>query len=117
MKKERTAGEIIPSDQTRHLPTGIVNVVLNLLLVISFGLGVSGVAIATVISNVLSAGMVTVCLKRRQDEFHFCVRDMKIQKEHLMKILKIGIPAGVQGAIFIIYIRYMRKITASTEQG
>lgn len=34
-----------------------------------------------------------------------------------MKILKIGIPAGVQVAIFIIYIRYMRKITASTEQG
>lgn len=84
------------------LISGIVNVVLNLLLVISFGLGVSGVAIATVISNVLSAGMVTVSLKRRQDEFHFCVREMKIQKEHLMKILKIGIPAGVQGAIFSV---------------
>lgn len=92
---------------TRHpmyylLASGIVNVILNLVLVICFRLGVSGVAIATVISNILSASLVIHCLHRRRDEFQFRFHDMRIKWADLKKVLIIGIPAGIQGAIFSI---------------
>ena len=82
--------------------SGTVNVILNLFLVICFHLGVAGVAIATVISNVLSSALVVIHLSRRQDEFQFRFRDMKIEKNALKKVLAIGIPAGIQGAIFSV---------------
>ncbi len=84
------------------LASGIVNVILNLVFVICFGMGVSGVAISTVISNVLSAAMVMIYLCRRDDEFAFRFKNMRIEKSHLVRMLKIGIPAGIQGAIFSI---------------
>ena len=82
--------------------SGTVNVILNLFLVICFHLGVEGVAIATLISNVLSAALVLVHLYRKEDEFRFRFVHMKIEKEVLKKVLVIGIPAGIQGAIFSI---------------
>lgn len=82
--------------------SGSVNVVLNLLLVIGFHLGVAGVAIATVTSNVLSAALVLINLHRRDDEFKLCLHELRIDKHSLMKVLRIGIPAGIQGAIFSI---------------
>ena len=82
--------------------SGTVNVILNLFLVICFHLGVAGVAIATVISNVLSSTLVIIHLNRRKDEFQFRFRDMRIEKNALKKVLAIGIPAGIQGAIFSI---------------
>ena len=82
--------------------SGTVNVILNLFLVICFHLGVEGVAIATLISNVLSAALVLVLLYRKEDEFRFRFVHMKIEKEVLKKVLVIGIPAGIQGAIFSI---------------
>lgn len=82
--------------------SGIVNVVLNLVLVICFKLGVAGVAIATVISNILSASLVIIYLYRREDEFQFRPEKMRIDKEDLKKVLIIGIPAGIQGAIFSV---------------
>lgn len=84
------------------LLSGTVNVILNLVLVIAFGLGVSGVAIATVISNVLSAAMVIIYLHRRNDEFAFRFHNMRIEKAYLLKVLQIGIPSGIQGAIFSV---------------
>ena len=75
---------------------------LNLFLVIVMQLGVAGVAIATVISNVLSAVMVITHLIRRDDDFAFRFRRMRIEKEPLLRILQIGIPAGIQGAIFSV---------------
>ena len=62
------------------LISGTVNVILNLFLVIALQLGVAGVAIATVISNVLSAGMVLTHLARRNDDFAFRFRRMRIEK-------------------------------------
>ena len=62
------------------LISGTVNVILNLFLVIALQLGVAGVAIATVISNVLSAGMVLTHLARRNDDFAFRFRRMHIEK-------------------------------------
>ena len=82
--------------------SGTVNVILNLFLVICFHLGVAGVAIATVISNVLSSALAIIHLSRRPDEFQFRFRDMKIEKNALKKVLAIGIPAGIQGAIFSV---------------
>ena len=82
--------------------SGIINVILNLILVIVFQLGVAGVAIATVISNIVSAVMVLTYLYHREDEFQFRFHKMKIEKKDLKKILMIGIPAGIQGAIFSI---------------
>lgn len=84
------------------LLSGTVNVILNLFLVICFHLGVAGVAIATVISNVLSSTLAVIHLSRRQDEFQFRFQDMKIEKNALKKVLVIGIPAGIQGAIFSV---------------
>jgi putative MATE family efflux protein len=82
--------------------SGIVNVILNLVLVICVHLGVAGVAIATVISNVLSAGLVMLNLHRRKDEFQFRVQKMRIDGNALRRVLVIGIPAGIQGAIFAV---------------
>ena len=82
--------------------SGIVNVILNLILVICFHLGVAGVAISTVISNIISAVMVMVYLYRRDDEFAFRFNRMKIVRSYLRKILQIGIPSGIQGTIFSI---------------
>lgn len=82
--------------------SGIVNVILNLVLVICFHLGVAGVAIATVISNVLSAGLVMLNLHRRKDEFQFRIQKMQIDGNALRRVLVIGIPAGIQGAIFSV---------------
>ena len=82
--------------------TGVVNIILNLILVIVFSLGVAGVAIATLIANILSASLVLIHLYRREDEFQFRIGRMRIEADDLKKILIIGIPAGIQGAIFSV---------------
>ncbi len=84
------------------LLSGIVNVILNLVLVICFQLGVAGVAIATVISNVLSAALTLLHLHQRSDEFQFRIHSLAIHWNDLKKVLIIGIPAGIQGAIFSV---------------
>lgn len=82
--------------------SGTVNVLLNLVFVIGFGMGVAGVAIATWISNVISTGMVLYHLRKRQDEFQLRVKQLRIEKKSLIKVLQIGVPAGIQGTIFSI---------------
>lgn len=84
------------------IASGVVNVILNLVLVICFHLGVVGVAIATVISNILSTVLVLMHLYRRDDEFRFRFERLHMEKAGLAKVLSIGIPAGIQGAIFSI---------------
>ncbi len=84
------------------LASGTLNVILNLLLVIGFHLGVAGVAIATVTSNILSAGLVIKNLYHRDDEFKLQFGKLRIEKTDLSRVLKIGIPAGIQGAIFSV---------------
>ena len=84
------------------LASGTVNVILNLIFVICFSMGVEGVAIATLISNIFSAALVLIHLYRREDEFQFRFHQMRIEKNNLKKILIIGVPAGIQGAIFSV---------------
>ena len=82
--------------------SGTVNVVLNLVFVIGFDLGVEGVAISTSVSNMLSTAMVLIHLYRKEDEFQFRFHKMCVIWKDLKRILMIGIPAGIQGAIFSV---------------
>lgn len=84
------------------LLSGIVNAVLNLFLVIVFHLGVAGVAIATVVSNVISAAMVWYFLTHESEPIQLRYDKLHITGSELKKILRIGIPAGLQGMVFSI---------------
>lgn len=82
--------------------SGIINVFLNLFFVIVFSLGVAGVAIATIISQYISAFLVVLCMVRSSSCYHVDIRKLKIHRGKLKQILHIGIPAGLQGAVFNI---------------
>ena len=82
------------------LLAGAVNVGLNLLLVIVFHLDVAGVAIATVVSQCISAALVISCLMRETGSLRLELRELRFYKEQLLGILRVGLPAGVQGVIF-----------------
>ncbi|MBR2460429.1 MAG: polysaccharide biosynthesis C-terminal domain-containing protein, partial [Clostridia bacterium] len=75
--------------------TGIVNVLLNLLLVIVFHLDVVGVAIATITAQYLSAASVIILLMKRDDCIKLNLRKLSLHKETVLKILRIGIPTGI----------------------
>ena len=79
---------------------GVINVVLNLIFVIGFHLGVAGVALATVISQVISAGLVFRCLTRMKGGCRVEWQKMRMKKEKVMQIVRIGLPAGLQGTVF-----------------
>jgi len=81
---------------------GVVNVVLNLLFVIAFGMGVSGVALATIISQVISATLVVLCLIRTDGAIHLDVRRIRLHADKVWRIAKVGLPAGLQGMVFSI---------------
>ncbi len=82
------------------LSAGIVNVLLNLFFVIVCHLGVAGVAMATVISQTISAFLVVRCLIKEQSSIHLELKELAISKEKLRKIMQIGLPAGFQGTVF-----------------
>ncbi|MEA4824235.1 MAG: MATE family efflux transporter [Clostridiaceae bacterium] len=79
---------------------GIVNIVLNLIFVIVFKMGVAGVAWATIISQTISAALVVQCLMRSDGSFKLHLRRLCIKKETLIKLIRIGLPAGLQGIVF-----------------
>ncbi len=81
---------------------GAVNVVLNLVFVIAFGMGVSGVALATILSQTVSAALVTLCLIRSDGPIHLDPRKIRLHREKVLRIAKIGLPAGLQGMVFSI---------------
>ncbi len=80
--------------------SGIINVVLNLIFVIFLKMDVAGVALATVISQCVSALLILRCLVKETDSFKFNIKKLKIDKSISLKILRIGIPAGFQGVVF-----------------
>ena len=81
---------------------GIINTALNLVLVIGFRLSVAGVAIATVISNMVSSRIVMYVLLHEAEPIRLNLRKLTIAPRELKKILAIGIPAGLQGMMFSI---------------
>lgn len=84
------------------LLAGILNVFMNLFFVIVFHMGVAGVALATVLSQCVSAGLVLLCLIRSNGSIKLHLKEMKIHKEPLLKMIRVGLPAGIQGSIFSI---------------
>ena len=79
---------------------GIINVVLNLVFVIGFHLSVAGVALATIISQTVSACLVTWILTREKGALHLDLRHLGFHKGALLQILRIGLPAGLQSTVF-----------------
>ncbi|MBQ1948644.1 MAG: MATE family efflux transporter [Treponema sp.] len=82
--------------------SGIINVVLNLLLVILLHMDVAGVAIATVVSQAVSGLLVLSFLINEKTELKVDLRKLHINHEYLTRMIKIGIPAGLQGIVFNI---------------
>ncbi len=82
--------------------SGVINVILNLFFVIVCGMGVAGVAIATVVSEAVSAVLVLLCLLRLDGMCRVELKKLHINTKKLLGMLRIGLPAGLQGCIFSI---------------
>lgn len=82
--------------------SGIINVGLNLIFVIVFHWGVFGVGLATVISQVVSAALVVITLMKEKSAIKLSLNELKIDRHKLLRIIQIGLPAGLQGMLFSI---------------
>ncbi len=82
--------------------SGVINVVLNLFFVTVLHMNVAGVALATVTSQAISAVLVVLEMMRRKDACRLSLKKMKIYKPQLLRFLRLGIPAGIQGSLFSI---------------
>ena len=81
---------------------GVVNVVLNVIFVTALHMNVAGVALATTISQGVSAVLVVWALMRRTDACRFAFKKMRFYGMQMAKILRIGLPAGIQSSLFAI---------------
>lgn len=81
---------------------GIVNVALNLFFVIVFNMSVAGVALATVIAQCISALLIIRTLMKQEGPCHLNLHKLRLSKRKVIEIIQVGLPAGVQGAIFSI---------------
>lgn len=82
--------------------SGILNVLLNLIFVIFLDMDVAGVALATTISQILSALLTLYALIKRTDACKLNLKEIKIYKKPFINLIKIGLPAGVQSSLFSI---------------
>ena len=81
---------------------GVVNVGLNVVFVTVFNMDVDGVALATTISQAISAVLVMIALMRRKDACNLNLKRMRFYKKPLLKMIRIGLPAGIQGSLLSI---------------
>lgn len=81
---------------------GIINVILNLFFVIVLDMDVAGVALATVISETVSAALIIRCMMKESEEsgIRLELKSLRIDRDEFIRILRIGLPAGFQGIIF-----------------
>ena len=79
--------------------SGLVNAGLNMIFVICFHMAVEGVAIATVISQLLSCIMVLICLYRTQGCYQFRFSKLGLKSIYVLQIFQVGIPAGIQSTV------------------
>ena len=82
--------------------SGVINVILNVIFVTVFHMNVAGVALATVIAIAFSGTCVTITLMRRTDACKLVLKELRIYPQQLRKIVRIGLPAGIQGSLFSI---------------
>lgn len=80
--------------------SGLVNVILNLIFVVEFHMGVAGVAIATIVSQYISAALVLRCMIKEEGCLRLELKRLSIDKDIFVRMLKIGLPAGLQGTVF-----------------
>ncbi len=88
---------------------GVVNVILNLILVIVFHLDVAGVAIASITSQYISAFLVLRALVKSQEDYALRWQELKLQKKRVKAILALGIPSGAQNAVFQIANLFVQR--------
>ena len=81
---------------------GVINVGLNLVFVILFHMDVAGVALATIVSQAVSALLVLRCLIKTESDYQLNLKELKIKKKTLINMVKIGVPAGLQSMLFSI---------------
>lgn len=81
---------------------GVINVCLNLWFVISLHMGVAGVALATIISQFVSAALILKCLMQSEGCFRLYLNKLHINWDKFGRIARIGLPAGIQGSLFSI---------------
>lgn len=81
---------------------GIINVILNLLFVAGFGMDVDGVALATIISQYISAFLVVLTLVRTGNACHLDINQIRMYRDEFKYIILIGLPAGIQSSTYSI---------------
>lgn len=79
---------------------GFINVILNTFFVVVCSLNVAGVAIATVVSQCISTILILRCMLKEKESYKLKIKDIRLHMRHVIKILQIGLPAGLQGIIF-----------------
>ena len=82
--------------------SGLVNVLLNLMFVCVFHMDVAGVALATIISQYISAILVVICLLKLDNCCHLSIKEIAFHKTEVAEMLKVGLPAGVQSSLFSV---------------
>lgn len=82
--------------------SGVINVGLNILFVTQLNMNVAGVALATAISQAISAILVVIALIKRTDCCKLIPSKMRFYKNQIIKMIRIGLPAGIQGSLFSI---------------
>ncbi len=79
---------------------GIINIILNLIFVLVFKMGVEGVAIATIVAQFISATLVIIHVANLNDECRLNLKKLAIDFSVLKQLVKVGLPAGIQGSLF-----------------
>lgn len=82
--------------------SGAINVVLNIFFVLAFNMDVDGVALATIISQLISCVLIMRCLMKTKEAYKFSIKKINVSKVEVLEIIKIGLPAGIQSSIFSI---------------
>ncbi len=93
--------------------TGLVNVILNLILVINFHMDVAGVAVGTIVANYLSAMAVITIFVRADASYKLKLKKLRFYKNEVSLIVKIGLPAGIQGSFFSLSNTVIQSATNS----
>ncbi|MBQ7289235.1 MAG: MATE family efflux transporter [Clostridia bacterium] len=88
---------------------GIINVLLNLFFVLVFGLGVAGVSLATVLSQCVAAFLTVRYLIRFDGCIKFSFHNLRISRQRLLNIIRIGLPAGIQSSLFSISNMFLQS--------
>ncbi len=95
------------------LITSVLNIVLDLWFVISFGLGVPGVALATVLSQAISAVLCYIKLTRMQAVFDISRQTMKLRRDTVLDVFRLGMPSGITQAIFSLAMIMVQRLQNS----